>query len=116
MTKHSQNCHNTKAIAVLKEKGKKYEKMRMKIANSEYHPLQFTCGVPATPQYGYSVLWCAKIQNCTCTCGTHFGNTVGIPIPVLNPSDNCGGHDLELAGVCQQCYVGVMGCNMKAEP
>jgi len=38
MTKHSQNCHNTKAIAVLKEKGKNESKN----ANSEYHPLQFT--------------------------------------------------------------------------
>jgi len=55
MTKHSQNCHNTKAIAVLKEKGEKREKMRVKIANSEYHPLQFTHGIPTTPWYGYMV-------------------------------------------------------------
>jgi len=34
MTKHTQNCHNTKAIAVPKEKGKKWQKMRVKIANS----------------------------------------------------------------------------------
>src|SRR5882724_11421928 len=33
MTKHTQNCHNTKAIAVPKEKGKKWQKMRVKIAN-----------------------------------------------------------------------------------
>ena len=54
MTKHTQNCHNTKAIAVLKENGKK---MRVKIANSEYHPLQFTHGIPATPWYGYTVCY-----------------------------------------------------------
>ena len=32
-----------------------------------------------------SVSQCAKIQNHTHTHGTHFGNTVGIPIPILNP-------------------------------
>ena len=35
----------------------------------------------------HGVLWCAKIQNHTRTCGTHFGNTVGIPIPILNPTE-----------------------------
>jgi hypothetical protein len=33
----------------------------------------------------HSVLWCAKNQNCTCTHTTHFGNTMGLPIPALNP-------------------------------
>jgi len=61
MTKHTQNCHNTKAIAVLKEKRKKWGKMRVKIANSEYHPLQFTYGIPTTPWYRYR---CAAVcQN-----------------------------------------------------
>ena len=31
------------------------------------------------------LLWSAKNQNCTCTRCTHLGNTVGLPIPVLNP-------------------------------
>ena len=39
MTKHTQNCHNTNPCSI-KEKGEKWEKMRVKIANSEYHPLQ----------------------------------------------------------------------------
>src|SRR5882724_845370 len=47
-----------------KEEGKKWQKMRVKIVISEYHPLQFTHG----------------------TC---FGNTVGIPIPILNPNWDC---------------------------
>jgi len=34
----------------------------------------------------HSVPWCAKIQNRTHTHSTRFGNTAGIPIPVLNPS------------------------------
>ena len=34
----------------------------------------------------HSVLWCAKIRNRTCTHGTHFGGTVGLPVPVLNPT------------------------------
>ena len=29
---------------------------------------------------------CAKIQNRTRTRGTRFGNTAGIPVPVLNPN------------------------------
>ena len=70
MTKNTQNCHNTKAIAVLKEKG---EKWRVKIANSEYHPLQFTCGIPTTPQYGYMV--CHGVPK-----------SKTIPIPILNPN------------------------------
>ena len=63
MTKHTQNCH-TKAIAVPKEKGGKWEKMRVKIANSEHHPLQFTHGIP-TSVWVHGVPWCAKIQNHT---------------------------------------------------
>ena len=31
------------------------------------------------------VLRCAKNQNRTCTCSTHFKSTVGLPAPVLNP-------------------------------
>lgn len=34
---------------------------------------------------GYSVLQCVKIQYCTHTHSTRFGNTVGISVPVLNP-------------------------------
>ena len=73
MTKHTQNCHNTKAIAVPKEKGKKWEKMRVKIGNSEYHPLQFTCGIPTTPWYGYMV--CHSVPK---------SKTVPVPmVPIL---------------------------------
>ena len=32
-----------------------------------------------------SVLRYAKVQHCTCTRGTHFGNTSGKPVPVQNP-------------------------------
>ena len=46
----------------------------------------------------HSVLWCAKIQNHIHTCGTHFGNTAGIPIPVLNPSEA----EAELEGLRMQ--------------
>jgi hypothetical protein len=28
----------------------------------------------------------AKNQNYTCTHDTHFGNTTGLPVPILNPS------------------------------
>ena len=42
----------------------------------------------------HSVLQCAKIQNCTHTCGTHFGNTAGIPIPILNPRHEL--HDVDV--------------------
>ena len=75
MTKHTQNCPNTKAIAVLKEKGKKWGKMRVKIVNSEYHPLQFTRGIPATPWYGYMVC-----------CSVPKSQTIPIPmVPILEP-------------------------------
>ena len=30
--------------------------------------------------------WCVEIQYCTHTCNTHFRNSTGLPIPVLNPS------------------------------
>ena len=33
----------------------------------------------------HGVLRCAKVQYRTRTCGTHFGSTVGKPIPVRNP-------------------------------
>jgi hypothetical protein len=32
------------------------------------------------------VAQCGKIQHCTCTHTTHFGNTTGLPIPVPNHS------------------------------
>ena len=35
------------------------------------------------------VSWCAKNQNHTCTHGTCFKSTTGLPVPVLNPM--CGG-------------------------
>jgi len=64
MTKHTQNCH-TKSIAVPEEKGKKWEKMRVKIVNSEYQPLQFTClwNTWNTSVWVHGVPWCAKIQT-----------------------------------------------------
>ena len=33
----------------------------------------------------HGVSWCAKNQNHTRTHCTHLGNTVGLPVPVLNP-------------------------------
>ena len=39
----------------------------------------------------HGVLRCAKIQNRTRTRITRFGNTAGLPVPVLNPSCGCGG-------------------------
>jgi hypothetical protein len=35
------------------------------------------------------VLRCAKNQNCTHTHVTRFGNTAGLPVPVLNPRYGC---------------------------
>jgi hypothetical protein len=35
----------------------------------------------------HGVLRCAKIQYCTHTHVTHFGNTVGLPVPALKPTD-----------------------------
>ena len=32
------------------------------------------------------MLRCAKVRYCTCTRHTRFGNTAGLPAPVLNPS------------------------------
>lgn len=32
------------------------------------------------------VLWCAKTYYHTCTHATHFGNTAGFSVPVLNPT------------------------------
>src|ERR1700683_3529423 len=29
---------------------------------------------------------CAKVRYCTRTCSTHFGNTTGLPVPILNPN------------------------------
>ena len=34
------------------------------------------------------VSWCAKNQNHTRTHSTHFKSTAGLPIPVLNPSQD----------------------------
>lgn len=34
----------------------------------------------------HSVLQCAKIQHCTHTHGTHFGRTMGKPVPMQNPN------------------------------
>ena len=33
----------------------------------------------------HGVSWCAKNQNHTCTCGTRFKSTAGLPAPILNP-------------------------------
>ena len=38
-----------------------------------------------TATWVHGVSQCAKNQNRTCTHSTHFGNTTGLPIPVLNP-------------------------------
>jgi hypothetical protein len=35
---------------------------------------------------GSSMPRCAKVHYRTCTCDTHFGNTVGFPVPVPNPN------------------------------
>src|SRR6202050_5129027 len=35
------------------------------------------------------MLWCAKNQNRTPNRGTRFKSTVGLPIPVLNPTGMC---------------------------
>ena len=32
------------------------------------------------------VLWCAKNPNRTHTCDTRFGNTAGLPVPILKPN------------------------------
>jgi len=37
-----------------------------------------------TVAWVHCVLWCAKIQYCTCV--TRFGNTTGLPIPMVNPT------------------------------
>ena len=42
----------------------------------------YTCNTMGT---GCSMPQCAKIHYHTCTCVTHFGNTAGLPAPVLNP-------------------------------
>jgi len=42
-----------------------------------------TCNTMA---WVHGVSQCAKIQNHTCSHGTCFGNTMGIPVPVLNPT------------------------------
>ena len=36
---------------------------------------------------GCSMPQCAKVHTHTCTHNTHFGNTVGFPIPVANPTN-----------------------------
>jgi hypothetical protein len=35
---------------------------------------------------GSGILWCAQVHYRTHTRATHFGNTVGIPVPVRNPN------------------------------
>ena len=44
-------------------------------------------------QQVHGVLRYAKVQHCTHTCSTHFGNTTGKPVPMQNPrcSENCPG-------------------------
>src|SRR5882724_3330699 len=87
MTKHAQNCHNTKAIAVPKEKGKKWQKNESKnskelISPTAIYPVEY-------PPH------CGMDTQCAVVCQNPnpylypwypFGNTTGIPIPILNPS------------------------------
>ena len=35
----------------------------------------------------HGILRCAKVYYCTCTHVTHFKNTAGLPVPVLNPTN-----------------------------
>lgn len=53
-----------------------------------------------------SVPRCAKNQDHTHTCDTHFGNTMGLPIPVLNPK---GSMHVNWRGVCFARYLEWLG-------
>jgi hypothetical protein len=72
----------------------KMEKMEEKKTVKEVKKLSESgahlyCNIPVHTRkpavWVYSVLWCAKINYCTRTHSTRFGNTVGFPVPVLNP-------------------------------
>ena len=52
------------------------------------------------------MLWCAKNQNHTCTWDTHFGNTAGLTVPMLNTS--CAARGLG-GGACWRTQRGSVG-------
>ena len=43
----------------------------------------------------HGMLWCIEIDYRTCTPDTHFGNTVGKPIPVAIPNERCE-HEMKM--------------------
>jgi len=49
-------------------------------------PLKFTAEIPAIPQYGTQCAQCAKSYTVPEPVLPHFGNTVGITVPMRNPN------------------------------
>lgn len=59
-----------------KKKTEKWHLLYYNIPVHTHEPVVWVC----------SMMWCAKIYYHTCTCITHFGNTTGFSIPMLNPT------------------------------
>ena len=60
------------------------EKHSLKFQKNYDQPTNEPVNTCDTTAWVRGMSWCAKNQNCTHTHETHFGNTAGLPTPVLN--------------------------------